>query len=90
MAGTGGGYDVGNPTFVQDQGAQTFVPVTKADSDLAGGVCRGLLVGTAGTANLQDSAGNTRANVPLQAGYNPLSCKQVRTGGTASDIWALY
>lgn len=70
--------------------AEIFSPVTKADSDLPGGICRALLVGTAGTANLQDIHGNTRANVPLQQGYNPLVCKQVRTGGTATDIWALY
>jgi len=70
--------------------ADRFVPVTKADSDLSDGTCRGLLVGTAGTANLMDAMGNTRTNVPLQQGYNPLACKQVRTGGTASDIWALY
>lgn len=70
--------------------ATLFVPVTKADADLADGICRALLVGTAGTANLMDADGNTRANVPLQAGYNALSCKQVRTGGLASDIWALY
>lgn len=67
-----------------------FPPVTKADADLPDGICRGLLVGTAGTANLMDADGNIRANVPLQAGYNALSCKQVRTGGTSSDIFALY
>lgn len=70
--------------------ADDYVPVTKADTDLPDGVCRGLLVGTGGTANLQTKDGTTRANVPLQAGYNPLVCKQVRTGGSASDIWALY
>jgi hypothetical protein len=70
--------------------ATIIAPVTKADSNLPGGTCRGLLVGTAGTANIQDAQGNTRTNVPLQQGYNPLSCKQVRTGGTAADIWALY
>jgi len=70
--------------------AGSYVPVTKADSDLPGGTCRALLVGTAGTANLQQQDGTTRTNVPLQAGYNALICKQVRTGGTASDIWALY
>jgi hypothetical protein len=70
--------------------ASIFVPVTKADADLPDGICRGLLVGTAGTANLQDAEGTTRTNVPLQQGYNPLICKQVRTGGTASDIWSLY
>lgn len=70
--------------------AGKIVAVTKADSDLPLGRCFGLLVGTAGTANLGDADGNILANVPLQAGYNPLSVKQVRTGGTASDIWALY
>lgn len=67
-----------------------FVPVTKADAALADGICRALWVGTAGTANLMDTEGNTRANFPLQAGFNPVSVLQVRTGGTASDIWALY
>lgn len=70
--------------------AFSWVKVTKADSDLAGGVCRGLLVGTAGTANLQDADGTTTTDVPLQQGYNPLQARQVRTGGTADDIWALY
>lgn len=70
--------------------ASVWVKVTKADADLAGGVCRALLVGTPGTANLQDAAGTTTSNVPLQQGYNPLRCKQVRTSGTADDIWALY
>ncbi len=80
-------YPTGNTSQAP---ADVFAPVTKADSDLPGGVCRGLLVGTAGTANLQQQDGTTRSSVPLQAGYNPLVCKQVRTGGTASDIWALY
>lgn len=70
--------------------AERIVPVTKADSDLPGGACTGLLVGTAGTANIRDMSGNDRANVPLQQGYNPIRVSQVRTGGTASDIWALY
>ena len=71
--------------------ADDFVLVTKSDAgDLPGGVCRGLLVGTAGTANLKTLAGVTRSNVPLQAGYNPLVCRQVLTGGTADDIWAMY
>jgi hypothetical protein len=70
--------------------ARRVVPVTKADSDLPNGVCRGLLVGTAGTANLVEFDGTVRTAVPLQAGFNPLSVLQVRTGGTASDIWALY
>ena len=70
--------------------AHRFVPVTKADANLPDGVTKGLLVGTAGTANLMQFDGTTRANVPLQQGYNPLQVLQVRTGGTATDIWALY
>jgi len=70
--------------------ASKWVKVTKADSDLPDGVARALLVGTAGTANLQDEFGTTTTDVPLQAGYNPLNVKQVRTSGTADDIWALY
>ena len=69
--------------------AEEFAPVTKADSDLAGGLTRGLLVGTAGTANLMQLDGTVRTDVPLQQGYNPLAVRQVRTGGTADDIWAL-
>jgi hypothetical protein len=67
-----------------------YRPVTKANTDLAGGTTRGLLVGTAGTANLMQPNGEIRSNVPLQQGYNPLQVLQVRTGGTATDIWALY
>ena len=70
--------------------AELYIPVTKADTDLPGGICRGLLVGVAGTANLQQMDGTIRTNVPLQQGYNPLVVKQVRAGGTAADIWAIY
>lgn len=70
--------------------AERYVPVTKADTDFVDGLCRGLLVGTAGTANLKQLDGSVRSNVPLQQGYNPLAVLQVRTGGTADNIWALY
>lgn len=70
--------------------ATKYVPVTKANEDLPDGVCRGLLAGTAGTVNLQQPDGTVRENFPLQQGYNPIFAKQVRTGGSASDIWALY
>jgi hypothetical protein len=70
--------------------APSYEPITKADANLPRGTCRSLLVGTAGTANLMDAEGVIRSNVPLQQGYNPLQCRQVRAGGTASDIWALY
>ena len=70
--------------------AQAIVSVTKAASDLPDGVCRGLQCGTAGTVNLIDMFGNTVTGFPLQQGLNAIRVKRVSTGGTASDIWALY
>lgn len=70
--------------------AVSIVPVTKANAALPNGQCRALLVGTAGTANIHDGTGTLRENVPLQVGYNPIRCRQVRTGGTADNIWAIY
>lgn len=70
--------------------ASKYVPVTPDPGDLPGGVCRALLVATAGTANLTQEDGTDRDGVPLQQGYNPLKVKRVRAGGTASGIWALY
>ncbi|WP_298618646.1 hypothetical protein [uncultured Zoogloea sp.] len=78
------------PNFLSSSTALVYVPVTKADAALPGGPCRALLVGTAGTANLRQVDGTDRANVPLQQGFNPLAASQVRLGGTASDIWAIY
>ena len=79
-------YDSGDPTR-----PGRLIAVTKADADLPQGRCRGLLVGTAGTANLLfGSDDGNLANVPLQVGYNPIAVLQVRTGGTATDIWAIY
>jgi hypothetical protein len=71
--------------------ASRLVPITPDDDgDLAEGVCRALLVGTAGTANLIDASGAERTNIPLQQGYNPIGVQRVMTGGSASDLWALY
>lgn len=64
--------------------------VTKADSDLAGGVTRALWVGSAGTATLVDEDGNTLTDFPLLLGLNPIRVRQVKTGGTADNIWAMY
>jgi hypothetical protein len=74
--------------------ATKIVPITLHDTNLFD-ACRGLLVGTAGTANITEmgadgGAGTERTNVPLQVGYNPISVIRIKTGGTASDIWALY
>lgn len=70
--------------------AGRVVAVVKAEADLPEGSCRALLVGTAGSANLVDAAGNACAGVPLQQGYNPIRCRRVAMGGTADNIWALY
>lgn len=52
-------------------------------------VCRALLVGGGGTANIVWADGTTATNIPLQVGYNPLRATKV-TFGTASDVWAIY
>ena len=71
--------------------AAQIVPITPNDtSDLPDGVCRALLIGVAGTVNLIDASGTTRSGVPLQQGFNPIGVQRVLTGGTASNLWALY
>ena len=56
--------------------------------------CKGLLIGTAGSARVvwadgQDSGGTNL--VPLQAGIMPISVTRIyATGLTAANIWALY
>lgn len=75
-----------------DTPASKIVAVTAHDTnELSGGACRALLVGTAGAATVVDAEGNTATLIPLQAGYNPIRVKVVKsTGLTASNIWALY
>ncbi len=69
-----------------DEPANKYVLITSGEEF---SVCRALLVGTAGTATLVDIYGNERADVPLQAGYNPIRATKV-TLGTAANVWALY
>lgn len=71
--------------------AARMVPITPSDDeDLPEGVCRALLVGTAGSANLLDATGAERTGVPLQQGFNPIGVRRVKTGGSAANLWALY
>lgn len=72
--------------------ASKVVAVSANDStDLPDGVCRSLLVGTAGAATIIDASGATATLIPLQAGYNPIGVTRVKaTGLTAANIWALY
>lgn len=53
-------------------------------------VPRALWIGTAGTLNFVDTAGQTITNFPAQAGLNPIKIRQLTEGGTATDIWGLY
>lgn len=69
--------------------ALTLIKLTKGEA-VPNGCCRGLLVGTPGTANIKDGTGAARTNVPLQAGYNPICVTSLDASGTADDIWALY
>lgn len=51
--------------------------------------CRGLLIGVAGNLNITMANGNTRDNVPFIEGINPGYFSVVRTGGSATNIWAV-
>ena len=71
--------------------ASRLEPITPSDDDdLPGGVCRAILVGAAGTANMVDAGGIERTGVPLQQGFNPIGATRIKTGGSATDLWALY
>src|SRR5262249_33839492 len=87
--------DMSNPFSTHNGGlnapASRLAPITPDDdSDLPGGPCRALLVGSAGTANLVDASGAECAGVPLQQGYNPIGVRRIKTGGSAGNLWALY
>ena len=69
--------------------AGRVVPITKGVA-LTHGRCYSICVGTAGTLNFTDAAGNTITDYPAQEGYNPLAIESVQAGGTADDLWALY
>jgi hypothetical protein len=64
--------------------------LTKSDSTVLAPMPRCLVCGRGGTANLVDETGETANNFPLQTGYNPIKVMQLKTGGTADDIWGLY
>ena len=82
MAGTGLSESV--------SAGSRYEPVVIADADLPSGVCRFLLVGTAGAANLTQADGTLRTSIPLMVGYNPIQVRQVNSGTVASNIWAVY
>ena len=68
------------------QPAQDLRPIT-----IGGGPfpeVRAIFCGTAGTANIVTAAGNLRTAVPLQLGMNSIRCREVQSGGSASDTAA--
>lgn len=50
---------------------------------------RGLLLEAAGTLNVTMGNGVERDGLPLPAGITPGRFKTIRSGGTASNIWAV-
>ena len=67
-----------------------YAKLTKNDTTVLDPMPRKLWVGTGGTANLVDETDAAAADFPLKAGENPIAIKQLKTGGTADDIWGLY
>lgn len=79
------------PIFKGDEPSGVIIgPFTKVNTNIAGGPPRAICVGTAGTLNFIDTNGNVSTAYPAQAGYNPIRPAQIKTGGTADDIWLLY
>lgn len=80
-----------NPTVNTGRTARTFSPVTPADTDLPGGECSALYVGTGGDVSCLDSLSATVVfkNVP-SGSVLPVRTVQVKAATTATDIVALY
>lgn len=64
--------------------------VTKGSALPKGKRCRALWIGTAGTLNFTDLAGNVITNFPAKEGLFPIGVDSVQASGTADDIWAIY
>lgn len=82
-----------DPLVGPDWPATKLRTVTPADAtDLPGGTCRGLYVGTSGDIVLMAAGDQDAVIVPSVAvGILPVSTKRVlATGTTASNILALY
>lgn len=67
-----------------------YIPVTPGSGLLANGPCRAIIVTAAGTVNLTTLAGVDRDAVPCNVGVNPYCASKIRSGGTATGIFAGY
>lgn len=81
--------DTSAPNLLTDS-ARIFPLVTKANTVLPDGPCRGLLCSASGYLNLTDYEGNDEDSVFVVQGYNPLAVSKVRTGGDDIIVRALY
>lgn len=75
---------------ISDTAAANSAVAVVSNTPFVLGACRGLLVGTAGTADVTFADGTIYVGFPLQAGYNPLSVKSINLNGTAAGVIALY
>ncbi len=72
------------------EGGKCVVQVFPGSGPFADGPCKALIIGVAGLLNLFDCASMDARGVPFQAGYTDLGIQEIRSGGTASNIWAVY
>lgn len=71
--------------------AQDVVAIVKNDDeDFEKGSCRAIWSGTDGTINFVTALGSVVEGFPIFAGMNQISANRILTGGTATDLWALY
>lgn len=69
--------------------ARDAVAVTPGPSGLTEGPCRALLLDAADTVTIVTMAGR-EVSLPLQAGFNPIMCRAVKSVSGAANVYALY
>lgn len=67
-----------------------LVELTPSDTEFANGISKGLWIGVSGTINITTQDGSDLDGVPVVSGYFPIACKKLRSGGTATDVYAVY
>lgn len=74
----------------QSPGA-VFVAVTPADTDLAGGICRGIYCGGTGNLTIKDIDGNSVTFVaPALGVIHPIQAIQIKAATTCTSVIAVY